>query len=88
MTPPAVTEQEIRQTVLRALSDIAPEADPASLDEAADLREELDIDSIDFLNFIIALHKALEIDIPEADYPKLGTLAGAVAYLRAARMAV
>ena len=45
------------------------------------LREELDIDSMDFLNFVIALHETLGIDIPEAEYPRLVTLDGAVAYL-------
>ena len=53
----------------------------AGIDPAANLREVMDIDSMDFLNFITAIHHRLGIDIPEIDYPKLVTLDGAVAYL-------
>lgn len=51
------------------------------LDPLADLREALDIDSMDFLNFIIAVHRRLGVEIPELDYPKLRTLDGAIGYL-------
>jgi acyl carrier protein len=77
-----MTEAELRQTILDTLGDIAPEADLGALPPDKDLREELDIDSMDFMNFVIALHEKLGIDIPEADYPKLLTLDGAVAYLQ------
>jgi acyl carrier protein len=76
---------DIRKVVQEELGNIAPEADLASLDPAADLRDALDVDSMDFLNFITAIHHRLGIDIPEIDYPKLGTLDGAVAYLTAHR---
>lgn len=76
---------DIRKVVQEELGNIAPEADLASLDPAADLRDALDVDSMDFLNFITAIHHRLGIDIPEIDYPKLGTLNGAVAYLTAHR---
>ena len=69
--------------VQEELNNIAPEADLTSVDPTADLREAIDIDSMDFLNFITAIHKRLGIDIPEIDYPKLITLNGAVAYLTA-----
>ena len=72
---------DIRSAVVQALLSVAPESDPASLDEGVRLREELDLDSMDFLNFIIAVHDALHVDIPEADYPKVQTLGGAVGYL-------
>ena len=65
------------------LDNIAPEIDLATIDPAADLREALDIDSMDFLNFITAIHHRLGVDIPELDYPKLVTLAGAIGYLKA-----
>ena len=78
-----MTEAELRKTVLDTLSDIAPEADLEALPPDKDLREELDIDSMDFLNFVIALHEKLGVDIPEADYPQLITLNGAVGYLAA-----
>jgi acyl carrier protein len=76
-----MTEAEMRKIVLDTLGDIAPEADLAALPPGKDLREELDIDSMDFLNFVIALHEKLRVDIPEADYPQLVTVDGAVGYL-------
>ena len=76
-----MTEAELRKVVLDTLGDIAPEADLGVLPPGKDLREELDIDSMDFLNFVIALHEKLGADIPEADYPQLSTLDGAVGYL-------
>ena len=68
--------------MIAELSNIAPEMDVADVKPDADLREALDIDSMDFMNFMIALHQKLGIDIPEQDYPKLFTLSGAVAYLK------
>lgn len=76
-----MTRDELKTAVLRELGEIAPEADLAALDAAADLRERLDIDSLDFLNFIIRIHKALRVDIPEADYRRLLTLGGCLDYL-------
>jgi acyl carrier protein len=78
-----MTEAEVRKTILDTLGDIAPEADLAALAPGKDLREELDIDSMDFLNFVVALHEKLGVDIPEADYPQLVTLDRAVDYLKA-----
>ncbi len=77
-----MTESEIRQIVREALSNVAPEVDLDAIDPAKDLREQIDIDSVDFLNFVIGLHKELGIEIPDADVPKLGTLNGCVAYLQ------
>ena len=74
---------DIRQVIQEELNNIAPEADIASVDPAADLREAIDIDSMDFLNLVIAIHRRLGVDIPEIDYPKLGTLNGAFAYIDA-----
>ena len=79
-----MTRDEIRATVLRALGEIAPEADLATLEPDVPFRDQLDLDSMDFLNFVIALHAALDVDIPEADYPKLATLDGCVDYLAGA----
>ena len=76
-----MTENEIRSAVRRALGDIAPEANLEAIDPDASLRDQLDLDSMDILNVMIALHEALQVDIPETDYPKLATLNGAVAYL-------
>ena len=78
-----MTKEEIRKAIIEGLSNIAPETDPGSLGDTADVREALDIDSMDFLNFVTALHRELHADIPEADYPKLVTIGGAVDYLAA-----
>lgn len=72
---------QARTLIVAELGNIAPEADFAALDESADLREALDIDSLDFLNFVTALHKKTGVNVPESDYRKLLTLKGAVAYL-------
>jgi len=76
-----MTREEIRRVIVDTLGNIAPEADASGLDPKADIRESLDIDSLDFLNFVIALHERLRVDVPEVDYPKLFTLDGAIAYL-------
>jgi acyl carrier protein len=76
-----MTKDEIQATVLRLLSNIAPEADLTQLKAEANIRDELDIDSMDFLNFVISVHAALHVEIPEADYPQIATLNGCVAYL-------
>jgi acyl carrier protein len=76
-----MTESNIRSILQEELANIAPEMDLGNLDSQADLREALDIDSMDFLNFVIAVHHRLGIDIPELDYPQLATLDGAVAYI-------
>jgi acyl carrier protein len=78
-----MNDLDIRKVVQEELNNIAPEVDLAAVDPAGDLRETFDIDSIDFLNFITAIHHRLGVDIPELDYPKLVTLDGAVAYIAA-----
>lgn len=72
---------EARSTVLAVLATIAPEADLSDLELDVEFREQLDIDSMDFLNFIIGVHERTGIDIPEEDYPALETLAGCINYL-------
>ena len=79
-----MTDIDIRKMVEEELNNIAPEVDMAKIDPASDLREAIDIDSMDFLNFITAIHHRLGVDIPEIDYPKLVTLAGAITYIEAA----
>lgn len=76
-----MTRDDIRSTVLRVLGDIAPEADLAALRPDRELRDQLDLDSMDILNAAIELHRVLGVDIPEADYARLATLDGAVEYL-------
>ena len=77
-----MTEEQIKTAVFAAISRVAPEAEPANIPTSVDFREELDIDSMDFLNVVVELHEALGVDIPEVDYPKLVTLDATVAYLK------
>jgi len=76
-----VTREEIRSEVMQSLLGVAPEARPESLKPDQELREQLEIDSYDFLNFIIALDKRLKVSIPESDYQHLATLDSCVEYL-------
>jgi acyl carrier protein len=82
-----MNESDLRQVVVDALTEIAPEVDPGEIDPAANLAEQFEIDSIDFLNLVVAVNKRTGIEIPERDYEKLGTLDDAVAYLAAAQPA-
>jgi acyl carrier protein len=84
MTFPVQTSTVIHDIVLAALSRIAPEAALGQLDPGEDIREQLDLDSVDFLNFVVALHGELGVEVPEADYRKLRTIDGCVRYLMAA----
>lgn len=77
------TAAQIRGIVCEELSNIAPETDPQAVDPDEDIREALDIDSMDMLNLVIALHKRLHVDIPEKDYARLTTIRGATEYLAA-----
>lgn len=79
-----MTDDEIHDVVLRLLSQVAPEADMAAIKPRERLRDQIDIDSMDALNFLISIDAELHVDIPEADYPKLTTLDNIVAYLSAA----
>ena len=76
-----MTEDEIRTAVVEQLVSVAPDIDAGDIDPAASFRDQFDIDSMDFLNFVITLHERLGVDIPEIDYPKLSSLDGCVAYL-------
>jgi len=76
-----MTPHEIRSVLIELLQRIAPELDAAALDPAAPLRETIDLDSMDFLNFVTSIHQRLGVDVPEADYARLFTLDGAVDYI-------
>ena len=76
-----MTESEIQSAIFAGLRKIAPETDPQQLKPTENLREALDIDSFDFLNFLIGLHERLGVEIPEADYGRLTTLSALVQYL-------
>ena len=82
-----MTPEEIRAVLVSVLHGIAPEVDPATIRPGADLRDELDIDSMDFLRFVVGIHERLGVDVPEADYPRVRTLEGAVGYVAARKQA-
>jgi acyl carrier protein len=77
-----VKDAEIEGAVLEALYTIAPEAQGEPLDPAVNFRDQLDIDSMDFLNFLVAVGESLGVEVPESDYADVSTLAGCVAYLK------
>ncbi len=79
-----MTTSELRPAVLRALHRVAPEADLDSLDPKADLRDELDIDSVGVLEFATGIQKETGIDVPERDYPRIVHLDDCIEYLTAA----
>lgn len=76
-----MTPDDIRTIVLEELAAIAPEADLADLRPDVSFRRELDLDSMDVLNFAIALRRRFGVEIPEVDYPRLATLGDCVDYL-------
>jgi len=75
------TDQDLRAIVISVLTEVAPDVDPAAIDPDTELVEQLDIDSMDFLNIVVAINERTGIEIPERDYPKLSTLNDAVGYL-------
>ncbi len=76
-----MNREEIAAVVRSILGGIAPEVDMAQVSPGADLRDELDIDSMDFLRFVVGIHERLGVEVAEADYPRIRTLDGCVAYL-------
>lgn len=82
-----MTADEIKAVVLRQLGEIAPEADPETIRPDVDLRDQLDLDSMDMLNFIVAVDHELGVDIPESDYGLVATLDGLIAYVAGRRQA-
>jgi len=78
-----MTQDELRKVVLATLLLIAPEVEVDELRVDKPLRNQVDLDSMDWLNFLLGLHEKLAVDIPEADYAKLVTLNDVLAYLGA-----
>jgi acyl carrier protein len=76
-----VNDEELEALVRDVLAGFAPEADLDALDPDAPLQETLDLDSIDFLNAMVAIHDRTGVEVPEADYPLVATLGGCVRYL-------
>jgi len=76
-----MNREQLRTTIAECLEKTVPEADAGALDRRKNLRDQLDVDSMDMLRFLRALHEATGADIPEADARELETLDGALAYL-------
>jgi acyl carrier protein len=76
-----VNETELKAIVLTALGQVAPEADPAALDPTVPIADQVEIDSMDFLDFVVALAERTGIEVPERDYTELSTVDGCVSYL-------
>ena len=78
-----MTRDEIQSVTLEILGQIAPDADLDNLDAAQSFRDQFEFDSVDYLNFVLALEKRLEIRIPEIECPQLASLDGCIGYLTA-----
>lgn len=77
-----MSDAEIQNKVLSCLHKIAPEVDLKTLKKDKSLRDQVDIDSIDFVRLVVLLHETLGIDVPETDYPKLVTLDSYISYFK------
>ena len=78
-----MTREELAKRILDLLTGIAPDVEAASVIPGIDFRDQFDFDSMDTLNFAIALHKELGVEVPETDYSQLASLDKCVAYLAA-----
>lgn len=76
-----MNEENLISNILESLVEVAPEISPDEINSSVNFRDQFDIDSIDYLNFILTLEKKLDIKIPEFDYPKLSSQAGCISYL-------
>ncbi len=76
---------ELKEEVLRLLQEIAPEVDAARLNLDLPLRDQVDIDSMDFLNFLGRIYEVLGVNVPESDYAKLRSLSDLLRYLQEKR---
>lgn len=79
-----MTRTDLRARLLDEIVSIAPDLDPETIDDGDRLQEDLELDSMDILNLMVALNDRLGVAIPEADYPKLAAVGAAVAYRAAA----
>ncbi|MBN3508711.1 acyl carrier protein [Mycolicibacterium septicum] len=77
-----LTDKDIRGEVLEVLARIAPEVEPQTISDDTLLRSQVDLDSMDWLNFLVGVHRRLHVAIPEKDYASLQTLADVVRYVR------
>ncbi len=76
-----MTREEIKQAVIDIISEVLPDDDCSQLEPEKDLREQLDLDSMDFLDIVMELRKQYGVEVPEEDYPQLASLQSSVDYL-------
>jgi len=76
-----MTQDQVRECVLNIITDIAPDEDISSVKDELNLRDQLDLDSMDFLDIVMELRKRFDIEVPEDDYPQLASMASCVTYL-------
>ena len=76
-----MTDTDFRAVYLEELTNVAPDIDAADVGDDDHIQDDLELDSMDVLNLVTALHERLGVDIPEADYPQIATVALAVKYL-------
>ncbi|TAM55721.1 MAG: acyl carrier protein [Paraburkholderia sp.] len=76
-----MNDTDVRAVVVATLKSIAPELEEPALRDDRPLRLQVDLDSIDWLNFLLRLHERLDVEIPESDYQRLVTIADIAAYL-------
>ncbi len=81
MTVSVTTPDEVKKIVLAIIADIAPDEDLGNIKSEVRLRDQLELDSMDFLDIVMELRKKYGIEVPEADYPKLATLDSCAEYL-------
>ena len=73
--------EEIRTAIIDILADIAPDEDLSDLNDAVDFRDQLELDSMDFLDIVMELRKRYRVQVPEEDYPQLASMSSTVTYL-------
>ncbi len=76
-----MTEEQVKQIVIDIINEIAPDEDTSNLKSEANLRDQMDLDSMDFLDIVMELRKQHGIEVPEEDYPKLASLGSCADYL-------
>jgi|TARA_B100000315_G_C14140076_1_gene390950 acyl carrier protein len=76
-----MSKEEIREIIYNIIKEIAPDEDLGNLDDSKEIRDQIELDSMDFLDIVLELRKRYKVDVPEEDYPKLATIDGCVEYL-------
>ena len=76
-----MTREALRQAILDIISDIAPDEDVTDINDETPLRDQIELDSMDFLDIVLELRKRYKVQVPEEDYPQLRTLNSTIEYL-------